>query len=419
MEKINNKAMTSKKEEIVSVMIAPLEAIHDPRSAYQLGLEFWKAFSSPLLELNEISILSKILTLEEFGNQANNDIAKSVYFGFAAMISGELGVVLNDPYYLGFAKAYFRLCNPDLLNSRLRYEILFRKGRNHYYTYRLMKAKVMDQNLDFDYYKNVKEILFNSQNLLQFCFTKVIIEKEINDKQLEKFILIHMALLTAELNRWTEFSYYLNLIDEEKRDEGFYLNRALNLEAYLEKTHSTIYKSLVEEIIRNCDSALSFEGISKINKDSTLSIKNLHLGLLKDFEIDDTNEKNKDSFEHTKYRLFCLENGLALNEHSIYCQCSLSRRDNLKIRTRHKHTHKKWLSKFQILIDQLQSDFDLARLSYYNSSQDSLNGLNLGTFEKQSNDKRILIDPRSRLLINSFKQTYSILDRIAVSTIWA
>lgn len=409
--------MEKRKEKIVSTILAPIEAIKDPIGAYQLGAEFWKPFSKASSEIDEFSILSRILILEELGEQVSNEITKSVYFGFAAMMSGELGVILNDPYYLGFAKSYFHFCNPDLLSPQFRYQILFRKGRNQYYIYRLLKSKFEDQNIDFDYYTNVKETLFNSQNLIQFCFTKIIIEKEIDNKQLEKFILIHMALLTAELNRWTEFSYYLNLIDEDKRDEGFYLTKALNLDAYLDKTHSTIFKSLVEEIIKNCDEAVSFGSISMINKDSTLSIKNKNLDLLSNLEIDDVTQENNKFVKHTEYRLFCLENGLALNEHSIYCSCSLSRRDNLKIRTKHKHTHKKWLSKFQILIDQLQSDFDLARLSYYNSLQDSLKGLNLGTFERQSNEKRILIDPRSRMLINSFKQTYSILDRVAVSTI--
>jgi hypothetical protein len=103
------------------------------------------------------------------------------------------------------------------------------------------------------------------------------------------------------------------------------------------------------------------------------------------------------------YKKFCAVNQLFLNEHSYFCNCKESTKDNLQIRTNHAHTQIEWVIQFQKLIDNLSIDFAIARYNYYCS----LDGTKVSGFTNR------IENIKNGLLKNSFKTLYSILDQIA------
>ncbi len=126
-------------------------------------------------------------------------------------------------------------------------------------------------------------------------------------------------------------------------------------------------------------------------------------------EIDEINEE----FSHyPNYTKFCLNESLILNEHSLYCKCSGSLKDNLSISA--SVITGDFVPKFEHIVNRLKSEFCFARAIYYNAVKDSsfMNDFNdnISFFELEENE---LLSNRVEALRQSFKICYAILDKIA------
>ena len=361
----------------------------------------------------EIEVLGRIINLEVAGNTEINPSIKSLYYKFAGMISGEIGVTKQDVVYLQMAMAYFRFVDSNTLAGDSKYQYFFRKGRNLFYLQKLEKKISVELELEFDYYQSVITYLLPAQNLLQICFKEGIVERKLVSQANRNYILLHMSYVAAELNRWIEFHYYLNFIPILERDASFYIMDAFNLEAYYDFTHCSKYSALTTKIIEVCKKCLEFN-LPAYNKKPIEEILNKHVDIAKYYGSQLLLHKSF-KYNHSKYRRWCLDNNLTLNEHSLYCDCENSKRDNLMLKTSHPHTKKKWLWSFQILIEQLKFDFDKVRLNFYNATQENVSLANSRSVQSKFKDSNLYTSFRSRLLIESFKGTYSILDRIAVA----
>lgn len=374
---------------------------------------------------NEIEVLEIVLAIEEKLKNTYDRHLRSVYLDFLSAIYNELGVSLKAVAYLDMSEAYFRQIDFSVIGEQSAFETKFRNGRNYFYKYRIRKSFSKENALPFDHYKHMKENLFKAHGILQNALRGAILNDKISSTIVKGYIARELAHVCIELHRWVEFSYYLEYVPNEQRDYSYYLLKMVGIDAFIKNSHADIFPSVASEMMKYGINALADHTINDKNKNSVIE-------LLKEYTLkfgtvistpDDliapsntiaTSSHAKTIGVKTKYQEWMLKNFLTLNEHSIYCNCDLVKRDNLKIRTSNSHTHKRWLSKFQILIEHLKLDFGEARLSFYNSRKKSKLS-NSQIFEKRMSENQILISKRSRLLISSFKQTYSILDRIAVA----
>jgi len=110
-----------------------------------------------------------------------------------------------------------------------------------------------------------------------------------------------------------------------------------------------------------------------------------------------------------KYQIFCHYNRLFLNEHTFYCNCNLSLKDELKIESNHSHTKIDWAKKYEIILNVLIKTFAFARLNYFKSLDDIILNSNI------NDDTLCEDDLKKEHLKSAFGECYRILDKIALT----
>jgi tetratricopeptide (TPR) repeat protein len=133
-----------------------------------------------------------------------------------------------------------------------------------------------------------------------------------------------------------------------------------------------------------------------------------------DFKEEKEATKNEKE-EHSDYRLFCLNNHLALSEHSLYCHCAGARRDDLMIPTPGASIIGEFVPKMEHILNRVKSEFSLARLLFYQSLEAQKNEWEVYqdevVFTELHDNEAIGIKPE--MLRTSFRLCYGILDKIA------
>lgn len=125
-------------------------------------------------------------------------------------------------------------------------------------------------------------------------------------------------------------------------------------------------------------------------------------------------EERKEYGSFDDQRKFVLDNNLALNEHSIYCKCKSSEKDDLKIGKRggSKHAFEfKRFEKIDGIVNRIVSEFCYSRLLYYNHISNKsipIKDVEFSTLSS-SND---LVGYEIEQLRNSYRSIYSVLDKI-------
>lgn len=114
---------------------------------------------------------------------------------------------------------------------------------------------------------------------------------------------------------------------------------------------------------------------------------------------------------HSDYRKYCIDNFLTLNEHSLYCNCLLSAKDNLQIGISNVVFKSKLLPRLELLLNRIKSEFAFARWNYYKSLTEDAFDYDVIFSELFENE---IIDSQSETLRASFRICYGILDKIAL-----
>jgi len=122
-------------------------------------------------------------------------------------------------------------------------------------------------------------------------------------------------------------------------------------------------------------------------------------------------ESQKEYEQHSDYRKFCNDNFLTLNEHSLYCNCIATSRDELQIGIPNVVFNGKLLPKLELLLNRIKSEFAFARWNYYKSFTDEAFDYDV-TFSELFEDE--VINSQSEALRASFRICYGILDKIAL-----
>lgn len=399
----------TKRKAYISRKNSKKKNLFESQNAYEQGKNLYDLGMRLLNEENENRILEIILKLENKALKSKNALSKSINYYFCGMLTNEVGVRFNDLYYIEMGLGYLNLTNKKHFGHDHLFLLLFRIARSKFYIHNLRKHKEI-----FNYFDSAREFLIPANSLFQKVFREGIIDGKLKSKIIEKWTLEHLAHISAELNRWIEFQYYLNLIPQENRDQSFHVLNSLSLEAFLDFGHIDIYPELLNRIITSGNIAIEKYELSKHNKieiEKLVQKLSTELSQMENQEDQHKNETNLNEF--SKYREWTLKNTLSLNEHSIFCSCILSKHDDLSLETSNRHTQYEWINKFQILIDQLKYDFNQARYFFY-CYQNNLNSI-AEELKISSNTDNVLLNQSSRYLINSFKNAYSILDRITVS----
>lgn len=376
-----------------------------------------------LSRINDVLYVeSKLIILEEKLLIEKDHQVKTIILDHLAHVYNELGVSDLNLSFLDLAEGYFRQIDMNILIDGSKYETTFRRARNYFYQYRVRKIKSQEKQIHFDSYKSFKTYLIPAHSIYQKCFRTGIIEDSLKSELIRKYIIIDLAHISIEMNRWVEIEYYISFLPDIDSSFTSFLLKAVATDAYVKNSHATPHYKVSSYIIQNCFNALKFSDMGAKNIETVSKLMVEYASLLGDTQVSIMEEKSKtekhlDQEKPSKisaYQKWTLQNYLVLNEHSIYCNCSLAKRDDLYVRTNHKHTHKKWLYDLQLLIEHLKFDFAEARLALYNSQKD-VKIQNSISVKNCVRGGYVELNTKNRMLISSFKQAYSILDRIAVS----
>ena len=290
-----------------------------------------------------------------------------------------------------------------------------------------VKSKMVYAETLFRYYTLVKNdepiFSFEKTDLLiksKSYLWKVYIHHIDGKNKLSKIDLSHCLTLLAgslaELSRWFE---PLRCLDEAKSQLQHNPNveymRAIILDSFKQKTCVNYNGQLLLKIIDSCMESVKFPRIAKEQKEQLRGIETESRAFLLKHKKSIKNlrtHKSKVSKSFNKYRDFkkyCSVNHLFLSEHSHYCNCGQSTKDDFKIKTDHNHTKIEWVNRFEKFIDLLVADFVIARHNYYYS----LNDVAIPFFKARNIGRHDSVKSvKNALLKNSFKTLYSLLDQI-------
>ncbi len=121
------------------------------------------------------------------------------------------------------------------------------------------------------------------------------------------------------------------------------------------------------------------------------------------------NESHKEYGQHSEYRKFCIDNFLTLNEHSIYCNCIATAKDELQIGRPNAVFENRLLPKLELLLNRMKSEF--ARWMFYGSFVEEPFDYDV-VFSELFEDE--IINSQTETLRTSFRICYGILDKVAL-----
>ena len=119
---------------------------------------------------------------------------------------------------------------------------------------------------------------------------------------------------------------------------------------------------------------------------------------------------------HHPYWRWCLDNFIALSEHSLYCRCAGARRDDLAIPKQSGSIGGEFVPEMELLLNRIKSEFCLARALHYQGAVLTADaGWDTkpfdGTFTELYDHEAIGL--RSEFLRTSFRLCFGVLDKIA------
>ena len=142
---------------------------------------------------------------------------------------------------------------------------------------------------------------------------------------------------------------------------------------------------------------------------------------LNDIKFDDTTihkelEETRNEYQAlSPYRKFCITNHLTLSEHSLYCNCAGSRRDDLLICTPNEAFDSELIPLMEKILNRLKSEYSFARLLYFNAIQDIDSEMTMYDNEVMFTElyDSEYLGTKSEMIRTSFRLCFGILDKIA------
>lgn len=241
----------------------------------------------------------------------------------------------------------------------------------------------------------------------------------INDDKLLQKILINLSNSLVTIGRIVEGIQFLDLVLRINHNyPQALISRARNLNYLREVTNCSITIALFVQIYTGYQKGIE-TGVLPFNiRHESIAGRNKALQAIKDcggdvHDIEKDAEETKQEFNHhTSFRKFCILNFLTLNEHSIYCNCITTEKDDLRIGVSHGLFEKEIVVKLELLLNRIKSEFAFARWAYF---QSIFNVAETDFDMKYSElfDAEVL-NPQTEMLRSAFRICYGILDKIAL-----
>lgn len=364
-----------------------------------------------------------IFQLKDLGNCEKLIVNKQILIFLKYLIGTkyiELGLKYDNDEYLIDGINELDEVIEDLLSSfdlKANYYRLFARGILVHFNNELEK------NTEYQYsFENIKPLLKAKYYL--FKLFSFLIEDNIRLKKVvESRVISDLISVLLFLSRWNEPFYILDkrtvITDYSPGFLNYLKAHTLNEIAY--NTCCTIYPAMTVEVKRFIKKGMAVEEENDYWKKHLSQINQEIDGIIKDNKIDFVEFESKYNETqldinvngHTLYRKWTLENHLALNEHSIYCCCELSKKDDLRIRSSHQHTQIEWTNQFETILDKIKSEFILSRDFLFRSHNENTS-VYVRSEEIQffSDCTELVNNSTSDCLIQAFKAAYSILDKI-------
>lgn len=215
--------------------------------------------------------------------------------------------------------------------------------------------------------------------------------------------------------------YYDQAIAIDDSIPQAWVNRSETLEL-LNDLSTTYTIKMVREVIRGYECAINtgkcipswittYQRKIKYNEDflASLSIENVE-----DAGIDERLTREEyDALSH--YQKFCIDNNLMLSDHSLYCNCYASSKDNISIATTETGVFGDFIVPMEMVLNRLKAEFSLARKMFfeYKVGSEFFDDDSEVCYTELYNGE-ILYENVEKLRI-SFRSCFGVLDKIAVA----
>lgn len=290
--------------------------------------------------------------------------------------------------------------------------------------YNLGKAKsalfkIHRKKPDFRYVpKNINYVI-ESKNHYWKSY-KIVIDQK---KKLWPKLIINLANALSSCGRISESLQYYDIVLEKFPDHPMAnASRAKEL-LWLKILSGGFSQNLLYQSKCGYEKAIKSDEVQKSLKDIWLKeINNLNKALDKigfnEKQLHEDLEETKREYDLlSQYRKYCIKHHLTLSEHSLYCNCIGSRRDDLLICTHHESFTAEFIPVMEKVLNRIKSEFSLSRLLFYNSTE-----IDGGEFNKYDSEVVFselfdseYIGTNSEMLRTSFRLCFGILDKIATS----
>lgn len=277
--------------------------------------------------------------------------------------------------------------------------------------------KIQREEIGFQYSPQNIEYIIQAKNHYWKSFKIDIDERDTFNPQL----VINLANALSNCGRVVEsLQYYDMVLKKHNNFPQANASRAKEL-IWLKELSGKYTKNLIYQ---------AYNGYKKASKANNLpnwliQIWKAEANKLKNFfvelDIDENNihqdiEETKKEYESLSvYRRFCIDNHLTLLEHSLYCNCIGSRRDDLTICTPSQLFNSDYIPLMEKILNRLKSEYSLSRLLYFYSVDNNIN-------ETAYYDSEVMftelydseyLGTKSEMLRTSFRLCFGILDKIA------
>ena len=277
--------------------------------------------------------------------------------------------------------------------------------------------KIIRQNKDFRYIPKNFNLLIEAKN----HYWKAYKLSYLKNGNIQPEFLINLANTLSSCGRVAEsLQYYDTVISVFPDFPQANASRAKDL-LWLKELSGGVTVNLLYQAKRGFEIASKSNEIPRWQvsewKSKAEHIENILVKSNHDDEKihEDIIDTQKESELHSVYRKYCLGHYLCLSEHSLYCQCIGSRRDDLMICVPYLTLKADYIAYMEKLLNRFKSEFSLARLLYFKSISD--NELKWEVFDNEVVFTELYdneyINIKSEMLRTSFRLCFGILDKIA------
>lgn len=235
-------------------------------------------------------------------------------------------------------------------------------------------------------------------------------------------LIVNLANVLKKQYRISEsMDYYEQAISIDNSIPQAWVNRSEALELLNELSTTYTYK-MIKEVIRGYECAIKSGKCfpswkvalqRKIKYNESILSESCVYGI-EDISTDERlTQEEYDTLSN--YQRFCIDNNLMLSDHSLYCNCYASSKDNITIATTEEGVFGDFIVPMEMVLNRLKAEYSLARKMFFEYKVDS------EFFDEDSEvcyselyNGEILYENVEKLRV-AFRACFGILDKIAVA----